>query len=760
MKFVKFLFVLMVLFNAAPFYAQSTDANIVGHVLDKKTGEHIPFAIVTLKGTMIYTTTDETGHFHLANLPEGEFYLEASMMGYKTSSQRVFLKKGETVEAKFEIEQDVSSLDEIVVTANRSQTLRRLAPALVNLLSAEKFEITTSSSVAEGLSFQPGVRVENNCQNCGFQQVRINGLDGPYTQILIDSHPIFNALSGVYGIEQLPVNMVDRVEVIRGGGSALFGSNAIAGTINIITKDPSYNTASLSHTLTSTQNGALDNITSLNASLVTDDQKMGLAIFGQNRERDGFDANNDSFTETPRINSQTLGGRLFLRTGVYSRLIAEYHHLNEFRRGGDSLDRPPHEVLIAEQVDHSINSGNLKYDFFSPNERHKFSIFTSMQHIARKSYYGAGKDPNAYGNTKDFTIVAGGQYHYNFRKCLFMPAELTAGIEFNYDDLLDTMAGYNRQLRQSVYIYSAFVQNEWKNETLSLLIGARADKHSMLKNPIFSPRVNLRYTPVEMLNLRASYSLGFRAPQAFDEDLHIDNVGGTVSMIVLDENLKEERSQNVSLSADIFLGKSDWRGNILVEGFYTRLSNVFALKELGLNSQGILVKERYNESGAQVFGATLEGKVGYRNLWQLQAGFTWQRSMYDEAVAWCDQVGKERRMFRSPDTYGYLTSSLTPFKGFQVSITGTYTGSMLVEHRKGYIAENRTEVTPHFFDMGAKISYDIPIYKRVNLQIFAGVKNIFNSYQKDFDIGADRDSKYIYGPTLPRSYFAGMKLSY
>ena len=85
---------------------------------------------------------------------------------------------------------------------------------------------------------------------------------------------------------------------------------------------------------------------------------------------------------------------------------------------------------------------------------------------------------------------------------------------------------------------------------------------------------------------------------------------------------------------------------------------------------------------------------------------------------------------------------------------------MLVEHRKGYIDENRTEVTPYFFDMGAKISYDIPIYKRVNLQIFAGAKNIFNSYQKDFDIGADRDSKYIYGPTLPRSYFAGIKLSY
>ncbi len=89
---------------------------------------------------------------------------------------------------------------------------------------------------ADGLNFQPGVRVENNCQNCGFQQVRINGLEGPYTQILVDSRPIFSAQTGVYGLEQIPANMIERVEIMRGGGSALFGSSAIAGTINIITK--------------------------------------------------------------------------------------------------------------------------------------------------------------------------------------------------------------------------------------------------------------------------------------------------------------------------------------------------------------------------------------------------------------------------------------------------------------------------------------------------------------------------------------------
>ncbi|RAZ95535.1 TonB-dependent receptor, partial [Klebsiella oxytoca] len=113
--------------------------------------------------------------------------------------------------------------------------------------------------------------VENDCQNCGFTQVRINGLDGHYSQILMNSRPVFSALTGVYGLEQIPANMIDRVEVMRGGGSALFGSSAVGGTINIITKDPMVNSAQIAHTITSIgPSGSFDNNTTLNASVVTD----------------------------------------------------------------------------------------------------------------------------------------------------------------------------------------------------------------------------------------------------------------------------------------------------------------------------------------------------------------------------------------------------------------------------------------------------------------------------------------------------------
>lgn len=444
---------------------RKSDANIVGHILDKNTKEHLPYITVALKGTTIGTVTDATGHYFLKNLPEGNFVLEVSSVGYKTVRRNVTLKKGRTLEEDFEIEEDAVALDGVVVSANRNETTRRLAPTLVNVVDLKIFENTNSTTLAQGLSFQPGVRVESNCQNCGFQQVRINGLDGPYTQILLDSRPIFSALSGVYGIEQIPASMIERVEVMRGGGSALFGSSAIAGTINIITKEPMRNSGMLSHTITGIGDGdAFDNSTALNASLVTDDQRAGLYIFGQNRHRSAYDHDGDGYSEIPKIHGQTIGFRSFLKTTTYSKLTFEYHHMEEFRRGGDLLNRPPHEANVAEQTEHSINGGGLKFDYFSPNEKHRFNVFASAQHINRDSYYGGGQDPNAYGNTTDLNWMAGSQYVYSFGKCIFMPADLTAGIEFNQDKLEDNMWGYHRTVDQKVNIGSAFFQNEWKNE--------------------------------------------------------------------------------------------------------------------------------------------------------------------------------------------------------------------------------------------------------------------------------------------------------
>ena len=753
---------------------KGTDANIYGHVVDAKTGEHVPYAIIHVKGTTIATTTDMTGHFFLKNLPEGTFTIEAKYMGYTTMSKMVTTKKNTSKELNFNLSPSDLSLDEVVVSANRSDTKRRMAPNLVNVINGKVFDITQSTCLAQGLNFQPGVRTEDNCQNCGFTQVRINGLDGHYSQILVDSRPIFSSLNGVYGLEQIPANMIDRVEVVRGGGSALFGASAIGGTINIITKEPVRNSASFGHTLMSIGgSNSFDNVTTGNVSLVTDDNKAGVYAYGQTRNRKGYDHDGDGYTELPELNNQTFGLNSYLRLNPYSKLSLQYHGIHEFRRGGNRLEQAPHEANITEQVEHSIQGGGLTYEYFAPDEKNRLSAYFSFQTTSRKSYYGGigeGTDDDrdaagkAYGTTHDFTYVAGAQYVHNFSKLLFMPSDLTLGAEYNFDGLKDVILGYDRHFKQDVHIGSFFFQNEWKSKQWGFLVGGRLDKHNLVDNIIFSPRANLRYNPTDNLNFRLTYAGGFRAPQAFDEDLHVGVVGGERLVTVLADKLKEERSNSFSISADIYHKFGNVQTNLLVEGFYTDLDNVFALRQLDRpDAQGNTVQERYNAYGAKVFGLNIEGKAMFTRWFSLQAGFTIQKSLYDEAIAWNDEVPEQKykKMMRSPNKYGYFTATFTPVKRFTASITGNYTGSMLIGHAAGSgVEEPKAVDTPDFMELNMKLAYDIPVSKYLTLQVNGGIQNIANSYQKDFDKGWNRDSNYIYGPSLPRSYYVGVKINY
>lgn len=738
-----------------------TDANLNGHVIDKNTQEHVPFVTVILKGTTIGTATDETGHYFLKNLPEGTFTIRVKGVGYRSTEKEITLKKGETHELNFEVEEDNIQLETVVVSANKNETSRMEAPVVVNVLTPKLFENTNSVCLAQGLSFQPGLRVETNCQNCGFQQVRINGLDGPYTQLLLDGKALFSSLSGVYGIEQIPAGMIERVEVMRGGGSALYGANAIAGTINIITKEPLNNLFHISHNLTAIGNKSYDNNTSLNTSLVNGQRNAGIYLFGNSRHRQAYDADGDGFSEISRQKLTTLGFRSYYKPTSQTKLTLEYHNIREFRRGGNHLDAPPHEADIAEQADHDINGGGLDFLFFSKDYAHRLNLYSSIQQTDRNSYYGAGQDPDAYGKTEDFTALAGIQYSYQFNHFLFMPSILTAGSEYSYNKLNDNMLGYHRKIRQKVEVYSLYLQNEWKTEQLSFLLGGRLDKNSFINHIIFSPRINLRYNPVENISFRTSYSAGFRAPQTYDEDLHVTAVGGEVSLIQSAPDLGTEKSNSFSLSADLYHTFGKVQTNLLIEAYYTQLKDIFVLEPIGNDSDGNKLFERRNGSGAKVKGINIEGKiVPHRNI-QLQVGMSFQQNKYNQPQAWSDdpEVTKIRKMLRSPDQYGYFTLFTSPFKNFGASLSGTYSGSMYVPHLAGFIENDKLEKTDSFFDANIKLNYDIRISGNYILQLNAGVQNLFQSYQKDFDQGGERDSGYIYGPGLPRSWFAGIKLS-
>ena len=774
-KFILSL-VLMAMGTISSVYAVENDPvkdgnTIKGHIIEKNTEEDLPFATILILETGQGMAADETGHFVFKNIPAGTYTLRVQLVGFATQEKKVSVSNEYAVSLHFAMEEDHVMMEEVVVSANRNEVSRKEAPVVVNVMSAKLFEMVNSTDLAKSLNFQSGLRVENSCQNCAFPQVRINGLEGPYSQILINSRPIVSALSGVYGLEQIPANMVERVEVVRGGGSALFGANAVGGTINIITKDPVNNSFQVSTTLSGIEGKSWEQYMGANVSLVSHDHKYGIAVYETYRNRNPYDVDGDSFSEIGKLNMNTFGLRSYYKPSQFSRLSIEYHATNEFRRGGNKFDLEPFESDITEQTKHIINSGGLSYDLFWKEYKHKLSFYTSAQHVDRNSYYGAQQDPNAYGKTNDLTFVGGGMYVGNFDKVWFAPGTFTAGMEYQHNNMHDVMTGYNRDLTQEVRIASAFFQNEWKLNAFSLLAGFRLDKHNLIDNLIFSPRVNMLYKPSEAFQGRLTWSTGFRAPQAYDEDLHVTAVGGEGVLIHLAEGLKPEKSNSFSGSVDLSGQIGHFQTNLLIEGFYTSLQDVFYLQNIGVDAQGNTLQERRNGSGAKVYGVNLDGKIAHGKDASLQVGFTVQRSRYDEMTFWSEDesVAGTQNMPRTPDCYGYFTFTAAPFKNFDFSLSGVYTGRMHVPHFAPtdeipagfpytYIKKDELVHTPYFFDFNTKLNYTFVLNEHLKIQINGGVQNIFNAFQKDLDKGTYRDSGYFYGPTQPRTYFIGIKL--
>ena len=657
---------------------------------------------------------------------------------------------------------DTIDLNQVVVTATQHASTRTEAPAVVGVVSHERMEAVSAVNLAEGLRFETGVRVENTCQNCGANEVRINGLGGAYSQVLIDSRPINSALAGVYLLEQLPTAMIERVEVLRGGGSALYGSNAIAGVINVITREPMRNMASVSNTTHLVGMRTADWSNSFNASVVNDSRKAGLFVYGHNRQRDPYDHNGDGFSELGLLKARMVGFRGYVRPSDYTKLNIEYHNLNEFRRGGDRFDLPSPMAHISEGGEHDIHSGSLKWDWFSPSGLRHASLFASAQHVNRQSYYGerADGDPygTAYGYTTDLTVNYGALYSRHFERLWFMPADFTAGVEHSLDRLNDHTLNSTDTLRQQVGVLSAYLQNEWKSYRWSVLVGARADKHSLVERPVVSPRLNVRFAPSEHLVLRAGYSSGFRAPQVYDEDLHVGAVNGELYKISNAADLRMETSHSVNASADLCFHLGAVEADLLLEGFFTRINDAFVNELLFDDTvSGYRHYERRNADGAEVKGLNAELRLTPHRTLQLQLGGTWQSSRYTGAGQEWSEGCFEQRMERTPDLYAYLTGVYNPLKQLQLTVSGTFTGPMLIYHNVDGGVEQVT--TPSFLDLSLKAAYSIPFGKRVALELNAGVQNLFNSYQQDLEVGPERDSQYIYGPAQPRTLFVGAKLT-
>ena len=764
--------------------AQNSETNISGTITSN--GEVVPFASVYIKDKPIGTDADVNGKYEL-NIPTGPVTIIARSQGYRSQSKEIEVTDNKNQTINFSLIEDALGLEQVVVSATRNRISKKEAPVIVNVLSPKLFEATQSISLADGLNYQSGVRVETNCQNCGFTQVRLNGLGGEYTQVLVNSRPVFSALNGVYGLEQIPISTIERVEVVRSGGSALFGSNAIAGTVNVITKEPINDSWEVSSNLALIDGETADRNVNLNASVVSEDLSSGVTVYGIFRDRDAYDANEDGFSEITKLTNNSLGAKAFLRPNDNSRIGLDFTGIREYRRGGDRIDLAPQFTDITEELDHNTIFTGLDYELWDDERKNNASAYISVQHTNRDSYYGGlggGRSKadsiaanNAFGKTTDLAVVSGAKYSHSFSN----KDVLTTGLEYQLNETKDEITGYNRIVDQKVNSIGLYGQYEWKPiEDFTALIGARLDHVSVdglygiqniqrsteISETVLSPRLTILYNLSENLQFRGGYARGFRAPQAFNEDLHISSVGGEQRFVILSENLESEFSNAYTASFDFTKNYNKVQTNFLIEGFYTSLKNPFTIVSTGTSlPNGSILEESRNGSGAYVAGTNMEFTISPNESLFFQAGATIQRSIFKENQvlyeADGDSAGEEDvildEFIRSPNVYGFLNSNWSINDNFNLDLTGSYTGSMIaprVVSETGFIKLIDTE---DFLDMTAKFTYHFDPIENFHVELSGGVQNLFDSYQNDFDRGPLRDSDYIYGPNRPRTVFIGLK---
>lgn len=780
---MNYIFTFLTLIVIASATAQNQKSTITGSVTSN--GNPVPFASVYVKGGTQGTDTDTFGKYKLS-IPTGDITIVAQLQGYRSVYKNINITEGDSNELNFVLIEDGLGLEQVVISATRNRIRKKDAPVIVNVLSPKLFRATQSISLADGLNYQPGVRVETNCQNCGFTQVRLNGLEGQYTQILVNSRPVFSALNGVYGLEQIPVSIINRVEVVRSGGSALFGSNAIAGTINVITKEPVNDSWEISSNFGIIDGTTLDRNVNLNASIVNENLTSGITLYGIFRDRDAYDANDDGFSEITKLNNNSLGAKAFLRPNDNSRIGIDFTSIREYRRGGDRINIAPQFTDITEELDHNTVFTGIDYELFDDLRKNSGTAYVSLQHTDRDSYYGGlggGRTAadsiaanNAFGKTTDLALVAGIKYTHNFKRDI-----ITTGLEYQLNDTNDAIPGYNRIVDQKVNSIGLYAQYEWKpTKKFTALVGARIDhinvdgfytiydvvRSSNVNETELNPRLTILYNINNELQFRGGYARGFRAPQAFNEDLHISSVGGEQRFVILSDNLESEFSNAFTASFNYTKDFNKTQTNFLAEGFYTTLENPFTIVSTGTSlPNGSILEESRNGSGAYVAGANLELSVSPNSDFLFQTGLTIQRSVYKEDQVLFEADGSVPdeqdvivdEFLRTPNLYGFLNTNWTASEALRFDLTGSYTGTMIaprVVSDSGFIELVDTE---SFLDMTIKITYHFDPMENFHLELSGGIQNLFNSYQENFDSGALRDSDFIYGPNRPRTFFFGLK---
>ena len=556
MKF--YLKILLLIFSIT---CSSQNNSLTGKISDRL--ENLSYVNIYIQNTKFGTSSNDEGYYQIKNIPSGTYKIVVSSLGYKTKTIEITFNKDEKIIQNFSLVSD-NSLDEIVVSGNLKPVSKSASSVPVDVYSKSFFKKNPTPSIFESLQNVNGVRPQLNCNVCNTGDIHINGLEGPYTFVLIDGMPIVSGLSTVYGLTGIPQALIQRVEVVKGPASTLYGSEAVGGIINIITKKPSNSPMLFVDSFSSSWEEINTDIGfKYNASK----KIQGLLGINYFNYQNIIDNNNDNFTDLTLQNRISIFNKLNIERSNNKLFTVAFRYVYEDRWGGETnwnKNFRGTDLVYGESIYTSRWETFGTYELpTTENIRLQFSANGHHQ----DSFYGT----DSY---KADQLIAFGQLVYN--KKIKKKHDLLFGIAYRYttydDNTFATSESDGVTNKPSIiHLPGVFLQDEMNlTNQHKLLIGARYDYNS-LHGTIFSPRVNYKWNSKNNKNiLRFSVGNGFRVANIFTED-HAALSGARE--VVFEGELSPETSWNANVNYVKKISINNTLVSLDASGFYTHFNN-------------------------------------------------------------------------------------------------------------------------------------------------------------------------------------------
>ena len=694
--------------------------SISGKITSK--GEALPFANVYLANTKLGTASNEEGFFELKNIPNGDYTLISSSVGFNLKSLKIILTGNQKLVKNFNLNENYS-LEEIVVSGTLRPISKSNSPVSVEVYSTTFFKKNPTPSIFESLQNVNGVRPQLNCNVCNTGDIHINGLEGPYTFVLIDGMPIVSGLSTVYGLTGIPQALIERVEVVKGPASTLYGSEAVGGIINIITKKTSNAPALATDVFTSSW-GEIN--TDIGMRYETSDKIQGLLGINYFNYQNRIDNNDDNFTDLTLQNRISIFNKITIERKSNKVFTIAGRYVYEDRWGGE-LD-----------WEKNYRGSNIKYgESIYTNRWETFGTYelpTSENINFQFSANGHSQDSFYGTDAYDAEQLTGfGQFTYN--KQIREKHDLLIGMAYRYtyyDDNTFATLNENGDANKAAitHLPGIFVQDEIAlNTQNNLLLGARVDYNS-IHGRIFSPRVNYKWNSIDKSDIvRVSIGNGFRVANVFTED-HAALTGARE--VEFDGELQPETSWNINLNyVKKFLLKNSFI-TLDASAFYTYFDNRI-LPDYETDSNKIIYANLEGYSISK--GLSLNTDMNFTNGLSINFGAT----LMDVSIT--ENKTKTRQLLTESFS-GVWSISYKTNTNFTIDYTGNIYGPM----RLPLLGENdpRAEFSPWFsvqnIQLTKKIGPSWEVYGGIkNLLNYTPPANSINSSNNPFDEGIDTD---------------------